>query len=85
LVEGSKYSLETTPSKRCRDHEAWEPEWVRPQTHKSTTGGFELATPRDRNGASEPQLVIPLDNHYPFVWLDAIHYKVKPDGRYAAK
>ena len=27
----------------------------------------------------------PLDSHYPFVWLDAIHYKVKQDGRYAAK
>ena len=23
--------------------------------------------------------------YYPFVWLDAIHYKVKQDGRYAAK
>jgi len=27
----------------------------------------------------------PLDSHYPFVWLDAIHYKVKQDGRYASK
>ena len=24
----------------------------------------------------------PLDSHYPFVWLDAIHYKVKAEGRY---
>lgn len=24
----------------------------------------------------------PLDSHYPIVWLDAIHYKVKEDGRY---
>ena len=29
--------------------------------------------------------ILPLDSHYPFVWLDAIHYKVKQDGRYAAK
>ena len=27
----------------------------------------------------------PLESHYPFVWLDAIHYKVKCDGRYARK
>lgn len=27
----------------------------------------------------------PLDSHYPFVWLDAIHYKVKEDGRYQSK
>ena len=27
----------------------------------------------------------PLDSHYPFVWLDAIHYKVKSDGRYQNK
>jgi len=27
----------------------------------------------------------PLDSHYPFVWLDAIHYKVKEDGRYDSK
>jgi len=24
----------------------------------------------------------PLDSHYPFVWLDAIHYKVRADGHY---
>jgi transposase-like protein len=24
----------------------------------------------------------PLDSHYPFVWLDAIHYKVRTQGRY---
>jgi len=113
---------------------------------KSTTGSFELATPRDREGSFEPRLVKkhqthmsdeierkiismfgrgmsyldiaghigeiyglevsnatisaitdklipeitawqqrPLASHYPFVWLDAIHYKVKQDGRYAAK
>ncbi|ELH3005271.1 transposase [Vibrio vulnificus] len=22
---------------------------------------------------------------YPFVWLDAIHYKIKEDGRYVSK
>ena len=116
------------------------------KTIKSTSGSFELATPRDRAGSFEPQLVKkhqthmsdeieckiismfglgmsylniaghiseiygldvsnatisavtdklipeiklwqqrPLDSHYPFVWLDAIHYKVKQDGRYAAK
>ena len=27
----------------------------------------------------------PLENIYPFVWLDAIHYKVKEDGRYISK
>jgi len=27
----------------------------------------------------------PLQEVYPFVWLDAIHYKVKEDGRYISK
>jgi len=27
----------------------------------------------------------PLASHYPIIWLDAIHYKVKQDGRYASK
>jgi len=27
----------------------------------------------------------PLDSVYPFVWLDAIHYKVKANGRYQSK
>lgn len=27
----------------------------------------------------------PLDSHYPFVWLDAIHYKVKAEARYQNK
>jgi putative transposase len=27
----------------------------------------------------------PLDSHYPFVWLDAIHYKVRDNGRYVSK
>jgi putative transposase len=27
----------------------------------------------------------PLDSLYPFVWLDAIHYKVKENGRYQSK
>ena len=108
------------------------------KTVKSTSGSFELATPRDRAGSFEPQLVKkhqthmsdeierkiismfglgmsyldiaghiaeiygleisnatisgitdklipeikawqqrPLASHYPFVWLDAIHYKIK--------
>ncbi len=116
------------------------------KTIKSTTGSFELATPRDRSGSFEPQLVKkhqthmsdeierkiismfglgmsyldiaghiaeiygleisnasisaitdklipeikawqnrPLASHYPIIWLDAIHYKVKQDGRYASK
>jgi transposase-like protein len=116
------------------------------KTIKSTTGSFTLATPRDREGSFEPQLVKkhqthmsdeierkilsmfglgmsyldiaghiaeiyglevsnasisaitdklipeikawqqrPLASHYPFVWLDAIHYKVKQDGRYAPR
>ena len=113
---------------------------------KSTSGEFELETPRDRACTFEPKLVKkhqthvsdeieskllsrygrgmsyrdiaghvedlygisvstatlsaitdkilaavkdwpqrPLDSHYPFVWMDAIHYKVKEDGRYASK
>jgi len=27
----------------------------------------------------------PLDSHYPFVWLDAIHYKVRTQGRYQSR
>ncbi len=27
----------------------------------------------------------PLESHYPFVWLDAIHYKVKAEGRYQSR
>ena len=27
----------------------------------------------------------PLESHYPFIWLDAIHYKVKENGRYDSK
>ncbi|HGY9593365.1 TPA: IS256 family transposase [Vibrio campbellii] len=27
----------------------------------------------------------PLDMLYPFIWLDAIHYKIKEDGRYVSK
>lgn len=27
----------------------------------------------------------PLDSHYPFVWLDAIHYKVRVDGHYQSR
>ncbi len=27
----------------------------------------------------------PLESHYPIVWMDAIHYKVKEDGRYISK
>lgn len=113
---------------------------------KSTSGKFELETPRDRAGTFEPQLVKkhqrtvsdeietkilsmyglgmsyadiaghveemygisvspatistitdkliaevkawqarPLENLYPFVWLDAIHYKIRDKGRYRSK
>lgn len=116
------------------------------KTIKTTTGSFELNTPRDRAGNFEPQLVKknqtflndeieskmlslfalgnsyrdiafhiadlygldfshatisavtdklipelkqwqqrPLESIYPFVWLDAIHYKIKQDGRYENK
>lgn len=113
------------------------------KTIRAATGNFELATPRDRSGTFEPQLVKkhqstlsdeiehkiirlfalgmsyqdisreiedlyafsvssapisavtdkvipelkqwqqrPLEKVYPFVWLDAIHYKIREDGRY---
>ncbi|EFM3921049.1 IS256 family transposase [Escherichia coli] len=116
------------------------------KTIKAPTDTFELATPRDRNGTFEPQLVkmyqtklsddierkiirlfalgmsyqnisreieelyafsvstatisavtdkvipelkqwqqCPLEKVYPFVWLDAIHYKTREDGRYQSK
>lgn len=116
------------------------------KTVKSSSGSFELETPRDRTGDFEPQLVKknqtklseeidnkvislfalstsyrdiqkhiadmyaldiyegaitnitdklipelrawqqrPLDTVYPFVWLDAIHYKIKDEGRYVNK
>lgn len=116
------------------------------KTIRSGAGEIELATPRDRNGSFEPQLVKkhqrtlsaeiedkilslyglgmsyqdialhveelygigvskgtlsqitdkiiplvkqwqqrPLESHYPFVWLDAIHYKVKEQGSYQSK
>ncbi|HAS8353776.1 TPA: IS256 family transposase, partial [Vibrio vulnificus] len=116
------------------------------KTVKAPTGSFELATPRDRNGSFEPQLVKkhqttlsneieqkiirlfaigmsyadisreiedlyafsvstatisavtdkvipelkqwqqrPLEALYPFIWLDAIHYKIREDGRYVSK
>lgn len=116
------------------------------KTIKVPSGNFELATPRDRNGTFEPQLVkkhqttlsdeieqkiirmfalgmsyadisreiedlyafsvstatisaitdkvIPelkqwqqrlLEPVYPFVWLDAIHYKIREEGRYVSK
>ena len=116
------------------------------KTVKSTSGAFELETPRDRAGTFEPKLVKkhqrtvsdeieakilsmfgvglsysdianqvqemygisvstatistitdklidevkawqcrPLDSVYPFVWLDAIHYKIRHKGRYQTK
>ena len=116
------------------------------KTIKTTSGSFELNTPRDRAGSFEPQLVKknqtflndeieskmlslfglgnsyrdialhladlygldfshatisavtdklipelkqwqqrPLESLYPFIWLDAIHYKIKQDGRYESK
>ncbi len=116
------------------------------KTIKSTSGSFELATPRDRTGTFEPKLIRkhqthltdeierkilslyalggsyrdisghieelygidvsnatinaitdkiipqlkewqqrPLESHYPFVWLDAIHYKVMESGTYRGK
>ncbi|WP_448512630.1 IS256 family transposase [Photorhabdus laumondii] len=116
------------------------------KTLKTPTGNFELATPRDRNGTFEPQLVKkhqttlsdeierkiirlfalgmsytdisreiedlyafsvssatisavtdkvipelkqwqqrPLEAIYPFIWLDAIHDKIREEGRYVSK
>ena len=113
---------------------------------KSSSGSFELETPRDRSGTFEPQLIKkhqthvsdeieakilsmygrgmsyqdisahveelygikvssatlsaitdkiiaevrewqqrPLESHYPFVWMDAIHYKIRENGRYVSK
>jgi putative transposase len=113
---------------------------------KSSSGSFELCTPRDRNGKFEPQIVKkhqttlsdeieskilsmyslgmsykdisshitelyginvsaasiseitdkiidkvkewqqrPLESFYPFIWLDAIHYKIRENGRYVSK
>ena len=116
------------------------------KTIKSSSGSFELETPRDRKGEFEPQIVKkyqttlsdeiegkilsmyglgmsyqdisthitdlygisvspsalsditdkiivkvkewqqrPLESFYPFIWLDAIHYKIKDNGRYVSK
>ena len=116
------------------------------KTIKTSSGSFELDTPRDRAGTFEPQLVKkhqtkltdeidskilslfalgmsykdiqqhiselyalsisdgmisaitdrlipelkqwqqrPLEAVYPFIWLDAIHYKVKDNGHYVSK
>jgi transposase-like protein len=116
------------------------------KTIKSSSGSFDLRTPRDRAGTFEPEFVKkhqttmsdeieskilsmfglgmsyrdisshiaeiygisvstatlsaitdkvieevkawqqrPLDTHYPFIWLDAIHYKIKQEGRYIAQ
>ena len=116
------------------------------KTVKSSSGAFELETPRDRAGTFEPKLVKkhqrtvsdeieskilsmyglgmsysdivghveemygisvssatistitdklidevkawqtrPLESVYPFVWLDAIHYKIRDKGRYESK
>jgi transposase-like protein len=116
------------------------------KTMKSSSGSFELETPRDRSGTFEPQLIRkhqthvsdeietkmismfgrgmsyrdiaehvqelygisvstatisaitdkiiaevkewqqrPLESHYPFVWMDAIHYKVRDNGRYMSR
>ncbi len=117
-----------------------------PKTVKSAGGAFTLATPRDRNGSFEPQLVKKHQTHltdelerkilsmfaqgmsyqamrdhiadmydmevsngtlnaitdklvpelkawqerdlqaiYPIVWLDAVHYKIKENGRFTGK
>lgn len=117
-----------------------------PKTVKSGSGTFTLATPRDRNGSFEPQLVKKHQTHltdelerkilsmfaqgmsyqamrehiadmygmevpngtlnaitdklvpelkvwqerdlqaiYPIVWLDAVHYKIKENGRFVGK
>lgn len=116
------------------------------KTMKTSSGSFELETPRDRAGTFEPQLIKkhqthvsdeieakilsmfglgmsyrdisahveemygisvstatlsaitdkvidevkewqqrPLESHYPLVWMDAIHYKIRDNGRYVSK
>jgi len=61
------------------------------QKHVEDMYGIEVST--GTISAVTDQLLIelkewqerPLESHYPIVWMDAIHYKVKEEGRYISK
>ena len=49
-----------------------------------STGTISLVTDKITGKVKEWQQR-PLESVYPFVWLDAIHYKIKEDGKYVSK
>ena len=49
-----------------------------------STGTISLVTDKIIGKVKEWQQR-PLESVYPFVWLDAIHYKIKEDGKYVSK
>jgi len=61
------------------------------QKHVEDMYGIEVST--GTISAVTDQLLVelkewqerPLESHYPIVWMDAIHYKVREDGRYVSK
>ena len=60
--------------------------------HISEIYGLDFSNANDFSAVTDkliPEIKLwqqrPLDSHHPFVWLMHIHYKVKQDGRYAAK
>lgn len=61
------------------------------KTHIADIYGLTLSDAAISNVTDQllPQLKAwqqrPLDSVYPFVWLDAIHYKIKDEGRYLQK
>ena len=56
-----------------------------PKTVESEFGEFQLDILRDCKGEFEPEIKEqqsrPLEPIYPFVFMDAIHYKMREDGR----
>ncbi len=62
-------------------------------TPRDRSGSFEPQLVKKNQTALTDKLIPelkawqqrPLDSHYPIVWLDAIHYTVKEDGRYISK
>ncbi len=67
------------------------------KTVKTQLGEVDIKVPRDRNGSFEPKISEkimpevaawqnrPLEAVYPFIFMDAIHYKVREDHRYVPK